>query len=115
MVDPYLRFWLRFVASGGVEEVDKGRGDLLLDRIERGLADVPRSRDRAAGEASVERLLPDGRFGDARYVGGYWTRTNIPEVDLVGAAEREPARGVVVGSIKWRERGVFSVRDTRSP
>jgi uncharacterized protein len=113
VVDPYLRFWLRFVAPGGVEEVDRGRGDLLLARIERdwstfrGVAIEPLVRQ------SVERLLPEERFSDARYVGGYWTRTNVPEVDLVGAAERDPRTVSFVGSIKWRESGVFSVRDTR--
>ncbi len=58
-------------------------------------------------------MLPDPRFGDARYVGSYWTRTNDPEVDLVGAAEPEPTTRVsFVGSIKWRENAPFTRRDT---
>ena len=61
---------------------------------------------------AVERLLPDARFGDARYVGGYWTRTNDVEVDLVGARERAtPKRLAFIGSIKWRERAPFDRQD----
>jgi AAA+ ATPase superfamily predicted ATPase len=112
VADPYLRFWLRFVGPG-VDEIDRGRGDLLLGRIERdwptfrGIAIEPLVR------RSLERLLPDPRFGEARYVGGYWTRTNVPEVDLVGAAEREPSAVSFVGSIKWRENTMFSRADSR--
>jgi uncharacterized protein len=112
VADPYLRFWLRFVGPG-IEEIDRGRGDLLLARIER---DWPAFRGIAIEpivRRSVERLLPDERFGDARYVGSYWTRTNAPEVDLVGADSPEPSSVAFVGSIKWREKAPFSRRDTR--
>jgi AAA+ ATPase superfamily predicted ATPase len=112
VADPYLRFWLRFVGPS-VDEIDRGRGDLPLERIERdwptfrGIAIEPLVR------RSLERVLPDPRFGEARYVGGYWTRTNVPEVDLVGAAEREPSAVSFVGSIKWRENAMFSRADSR--
>jgi hypothetical protein len=112
VADPYLRFWLRFVGPS-VDEIDRGRGDLPLERIERdwptfrGIAIEPLVR------RSLERMLPDPRFGAARYLGGYWTRTNVPEVDLVGAAEREPSAVSFVGSIKWRENAMFSRADSR--
>ena len=75
IVDPYMRFWLRFV-NRRVDLIERGRGSLLLDEFReswpsfRGRAIEPIVRD------SVERLLPDAeRFGGARYAGGYWNRT----------------------------------------
>jgi hypothetical protein len=112
VVDPYLRFWLRFIGPN-IDEIDCGRGDLVVDRIER---DWPTFRGKAIEpviQRSVERLLPDSRFGAARFVGSYWTRTNDPEVDLVGAADRnQPTTVDFVGSIKWRESAPFSRHDT---
>jgi AAA+ ATPase superfamily predicted ATPase len=111
VADPYVRFWLRFIGAH-IEEIDRGRGDLLLERVE---GDWTTFRGRAIEpivRRSIERLLPDERFGDARYVGGYWTRTNVPEVDLVGAAEPRPTNVSFVGSIKWRENAQFTRRDT---
>jgi hypothetical protein len=70
---------------------------------------------------SIFRMLPEERFGDAHYVGGYWTRKGEVEVDLIGAEEKaRPRRVAFVGSIKWRERTPFGERDlgriaTRSP
>lgn len=111
VADPYLRFWLRFVRPG-MEEIERGRSDLVLERIRagwesyRGRAVEPLVRD------AIERLLPDRQFGDARYVGGYWTRTNDVEVDLVGARERTtPHHVAFVGSIKWRDRTPFDRND----
>jgi len=112
VADPYLRFWLRFVGPA-VEEIDRGRSDLLLARIEREWPTFRGAAIEPVVRRSLERLLPDERFGDARYVGGYWTRTNVPEIDLVGAAEPEPTSVSFVGSIKWRENAAFSRRDTR--
>ena len=45
-------------------------------------------------------------------MGGYWTRTNDVEVDLVGA-DRGPVAGRIdfVGSIKWHEDRPFDDRD----
>jgi uncharacterized protein len=74
VLDPYLRFWLRFLGPS-IDEIDRGRGDLVVERIER---DWTTFRGRAIEpviRSAVERLLPDSRFGDARYVGSYWTRT----------------------------------------
>ncbi len=112
VADPYLRFWLRFVGPA-IDEIDRGRGDLALARIEgawsayRGKAIEPIVRD------AIERLLPDTRFGETRYVGGYWTRNNDVEVDLVGADSPDPRSVSFVGSVKWRERSRFDQSDTR--
>jgi hypothetical protein len=45
-------------------------------------------------------------------IGGYWTRTNDPEIDLVGA-DRAPIaqRVTMVGSVKWLENKPFDARD----
>lgn len=111
VADPYLRFWLRFVGPS-MDEIERGRGALVAERIRtawptyRGKAVEPLLRD------ALERLLPDERFGEARYVGGYWTRKGDVEVDLVGAERvARPRRIAFVGSIKWRERGPFDGRD----
>jgi AAA+ ATPase superfamily predicted ATPase len=111
VADPYLRFWLRFVGPR-IEEIDRGRGDLLLERVERDWTSFRGRAIEPVVRRSLERLLPDGRFGAARYVGGYWTRTNVPEVDLVGAADPRPTEVSFVGSIKWRENAHFTRRDT---
>lgn len=116
VADPYLRFWLRFI-DPGLDEIDRGRSDLLIARIERdwpvyrGIAVEPLVRD------ALERLLiePDmaARLGDARVVGGYWTRSNDVEVDLVGAVDTQPESIPFVGSIKWRQRSGFDQRDLK--
>jgi hypothetical protein len=92
--------------------IERRRGDLVCERVMetwsafRGHAIEPIVR------ASIERMLPDERFADARSVGSYWTRTNHPEVDLVGAdRDRGPTNAVFVGSIKWRDRAPFSRED----
>ena len=111
VADPYLRFWLRFIGPN-MQEIERGRGELMVKEIQvswpdyRGKAIEPLLRE------AIERLLPDERFGEARYVGGYWTRTNDVEVDLVGANKQaRPERIDFVGSIKWREHAAFDSRD----
>lgn len=109
--DPYLRFWLRFVA-GSLDTIDRGRGELIL-------ADVRRDWSAFRGRAiepivreGIERLLPNERFGAARYVGGYWNRNNSIEVDLIGG-DRQPAAERIdfIGSVKWRGKEPFDRRD----
>lgn len=111
VVDPYLRFWLRFLQPN-MELIERGRGDVVLERIHeswttfRGRAIEPIVRK------AIERALPDARFGAARFVGGYWTRDNRIEVDLVGGADADRADPVeFVGSIRWREDAVFDRND----
>lgn len=109
--DPYLRFWLRFVEPG-LEEVERGRADLALARVEqnwgtyRGRAVEPLVR------ASIDRLLPDPRLGETLRVGSYWTRSADVEVDLVGSADTGTPRGIpMLGSVKWREHASFDRAD----
>ena len=53
-------------------------------------------------------MLPPG----TDVIGGYWTRSNDPEIDLVGADKAPVARRItLVGSIKWLERDGFDSHD----
>lgn len=111
VTDPYLRFWLTFLGPH-LPEIERGRGDLVLNRINsswtswRGHAIEPVIRE------SLRRLpgkvLPAG----TSVIGGYWTRTNDPEIDIVGA-DREPIakRITLVGSVKWLEARPFDAHD----
>jgi AAA+ ATPase superfamily predicted ATPase len=111
VTDPYLRFWLTFLAPH-LPEVERLRGDLTLGRIKtgwttwRGRAIEPLLRE------SLTRLLPDGSLPSAAALGSYWTRSNNIEIDVVGA-DREPvARELLfLGSIKWLERSAFDSHD----
>jgi uncharacterized protein len=111
IVDPYLRFWLRFVEPS-IELVERGRGSLAVELVR---GDWSAYRGRAVEplvRASIERLLHDERFGDARYAGAYWTRDNRVEVDLVGgrSAAAPPAIDFL-GSVKWRNDAAFDRTD----
>ena len=110
VTDPYMQFWLQFVGPY-LPEIDRGRGDRTLERARlsfsrwRGRAMEPVARE------ALQRLLPLNGV-DAGAVGGYWTRTNVPEIDLIGA-DREPvARSITfAGSIKWLDTAPLSQAD----
>lgn len=104
VVDPALRFWLRYL-DRGLSDVERGRGDLVLDRITR---DWPHYRGRAIEPLVRDALLhalPDDRLADVADVGGWWTRSHDVEVDIVGVDDADhPQRVPVVGTIRWRDR-----------
>ena len=109
--DPYLRFWLSFVGPG-IPAVERGRGDRVLDAVR---TSWPSWRGRAVEPVIREALwrLADDRLpADTHVVGGYWTRTNDPEIDLVGA-DRAPVGKKITfaGSVKWLENKPFDHRD----
>ncbi len=111
IVDPYMRFWLRFVQPS-IELVARGRADLAVKRIEEGWSTFRGKAIEPLVRASVERMLPRTELGDAAFVGSFWTRDNRVEVDLVGGRDSDRAHVVdFVGSIKWRERGSFTRAD----
>jgi hypothetical protein len=111
VTDPYLRFWLTFIQTH-LPEIERMRGDLALARVRRGWtawrgrAVEPLVRD------AVARLLPTGGIAAPSVVGGYWTRTNDIEIDIVGA-DRAPVASelLFLGSIKWLEDASFDAHD----
>jgi AAA+ ATPase superfamily predicted ATPase len=111
ITDPYLRFWLRF-CEPHMAEIERRRGDITLGRIRsgwgayRGRAIEPLVRE------ALARLLPDDQLPAAPVVGGYWTRTNEVEIDLVGADRSPVATSLIfAGSIKWHDRTAFDRHD----
>jgi AAA+ ATPase superfamily predicted ATPase len=111
IADPYLRFWLTFLAPH-MAEIERMRGDLTLQRV---LQNWSGWRVRAVEpliRESLARLLPDDQLPMAPVVGGYWTRSNDVEIDLVGADRGPVAKELVfLGSIKWLEKNRFDDRD----
>jgi hypothetical protein len=109
--DPYLRFWLSFIGPG-IPTVERGRGDRVLDTIRsswtswRGRAIEPVIRE------ALWRLADDHLPEGTHTIGGYWTRTNDPEIDLIGADRSPIAKQITfAGSIKWLENKPFDHRD----
>ncbi|WP_280305535.1 ATP-binding protein [Nocardia neocaledoniensis] len=111
ITDSYLRFWLTFLGPH-LSELDRMRSDLTLARIRegwtswRGRAVEPLIRD------SLARLLPAHGVPAVPAIGGYWTRTNDVEIDIVGA-DREPVAKELafLGSVKWLENSPFDSHD----
>ena len=101
IADPYLRFYLRFLDPAR-SDILRGRAATVIARIGRdwqgyiGTAVEPFVRD------SLERMEPATLFGASR-IGSYWTRTNVPQVDLVGMDDAGPPAVRFIGSIKWRD------------
>jgi AAA+ ATPase superfamily predicted ATPase len=111
VADPYLRFWLRFIGPY-LTEIDRGRADRLLARIDQGWASWRGRAVEPLVREAVHRLLPVSGLPDARVVGGYWTRSNDVEVDLVGGDHEPVAKTLVfLGTIKWRDGQPADVRD----
>jgi len=111
--DPYLRFWLSFISSG-IPAVERGRGERVLASIRaswtswRGRAVEPAIRDALWRMSADDEPLPAG----TDVIGGYWTRTNDPEIDIVGADRSPIAKKItLVGSVKWLENKPFDHRD----
>ncbi|WP_084963721.1 ATP-binding protein [Thermoactinospora rubra] len=109
LADPHLRFWLAFIGPH-MAEIERGRGDLVMRRLRqswtawRGMAVEPLVRE------SLRRM--DGMPEETGAIGSYWTRSNNPQIDLVGA-DREPVakRITMAGSIKWLEDRPFDDHD----
>lgn len=111
VADPYLRFWLRFLTDH-VADIARGRGDLVVAHINGAWQDYAGVAVEPLVRQSIEKLLPDPRFGAARYVGSYWTRDHSVQVDLIGTAHVQKRQRVeLVGSIKWRDRKQFGAGD----
>lgn len=111
VTDSYLRFWLTFLRPH-LAEVDRLRSDLTLARIERTWSDWRGRAVEPLAREALACLLPARGIPAAPVVGGYWTRSNDVEIDIVGA-DREPVatRLLFLGSVKWLETGQFDGHD----
>ena len=111
VADPHLRFWLAFLGPY-LSEIERGRGDLTLARI-RSSWNSWRGRAIESVVRETLRRLPDGYLPPGTgAIGGYWTRTNDPEIDIVGADRAPIAKTLtLVGSIKWQENRPFDAHD----
>ncbi|MFB0625820.1 ATP-binding protein [Streptomyces sp. AB3(2024)] len=109
--DPYLRFWLSFIGPG-IPAVERGRGDRVLETIRAGWTSWRGRAVEPVVRESLWRLADDRLPEGTNTVGGYWTRTNDPEIDIIGADRAPIAKKItVVGSIKWLENKPFDHRD----
>ncbi len=88
------------------------RSDLTLARIERGWSDWRGRAVEPLVREALARLLPAQGIPAAPVVGGYWTRGNDVEIDIVGA-DRQPVATelLFLGSVKWLEKGQFDGHD----
>ena len=111
ITDSYLRFYFAFLSSH-LAELDRMRSDLTLERIRRGWTAWRGRAIEPLVRESLMRLLPSHGIPAASAVGGYWTRSNDVEIDLVGA-DREPVAKELsfLGSIKWLENSPFDAHD----
>lgn len=100
IADPGLRFWLAFVEPA-LAEVDRAQPAPALARVERGYASWRGRAVEPVVRAALQRLLPDAGWPEVTDVGGWWPRTNVPELDLVGTAG-VPGPVRLVGTVKWR-------------
>lgn len=104
VADPYLRFWLRFIASS-VPALERGRGDIVQRHIRESWRSFAGHAIEPVVRGAVQALLPDRRFGGAEFVGSFWNREGSIEVDLVGGRGQTESEQIdFVGSIKWRDR-----------
>jgi hypothetical protein len=88
------------------------RSDLALERVRAGWAGWRGRAIEPLVRESLVRLLPAEGLPAAPAIGGYWTRSNDVEIDLVGA-DREPVAKqlLFLGSIKWLETAPFDQHD----
>jgi AAA+ ATPase superfamily predicted ATPase len=112
VADHFLRFWLRF-CQPVLADVSRGRGDLALDRWRDGWSSYRgRAIEPVIHEALARLAADDPRLGGAGAVGGWWNRTNRPEVDLVGVDRADRPRKVAfTGTVKWRGNVPLGERD----
>lgn len=114
ITDTYLWFWLNLLQPV-LGMVQRGRGDRAVRRV---MASWPSWRGRAVEplvRESLARLIPDTDWTDPDStveVGGFWTRSNDVEIDLVGADRSPIAKRIgYLGSVKWHETAPLARKD----
>lgn len=103
--DPYLRFWLRFIEPIR-GEIDRGLGASRASGIAAAFPDYAGHAVEPIVRRGLERMSAAGdrRLRGARVVGGFWTKDNQTEIDLVGAdRDAPPVKKIAfIGTVKWR-------------
>jgi AAA+ ATPase superfamily predicted ATPase len=111
VTDSYLRFWFAFLGPH-LTEIDRMRSDLTINHIRNGWTSWRGRAIEPLARESLARLLPAHGIPAASAVGGYWTRTNDVEIDIVGADRAPIAKELLfLGSIKWFENSAFDDHD----
>ena len=110
IADPSLRFWLAFVEPA-LNEVDRGQPELAMDRVRRGYESWRGRAIEPVVRSALERLLPDPQWPSTGQVGGWWPRSNSPEIDMVGTDARPAQEVTFVGTIKWRNSATLGGAD----
>lgn len=114
VADPYLRFWLQFIGPH-FAELERGRGDRIVARITAGWTSWRGRAIEPVIREAINRLQPINDLPESGTVGGYWTRTNVPEIDIVGADHGPVAKKVhFAGTIKWLENSPLDQHDLNS-
>ncbi len=98
VVDPYFRFWFRFIESNR-STIDRGLGERLIDgviepQLDSHLGPVfeELARDFTVG------LLAEGEL-DGLDVGSWWSTDGKHEIDIVTVAQKAITN---IGTVKWR-------------
>jgi AAA+ ATPase superfamily predicted ATPase len=111
IADSYLRFWHRFIRPS-IPAIERGRGDVVYQHVRDSWQAYAGRAIEPIVRGAILSLLPDERFGEAAFVGGFWNRDHSIEVDLVGGRDASGSDVIdFVGSIKWRLRGDFTRAD----
>jgi hypothetical protein len=111
VADPYLRFYLAYLAAG-LPLVERGRGDLLLRQVQRSWSTWRGRAVEPVVREALLRIAPELGWPEAEAVGGWWNRQNNPEIDVVGADRAGVANRIMfAGSIKWQTTKPFSSHD----
>lgn len=106
--DPYLRFWLRFVESQ-LANIARGRPDIARSVLRRGWSAWRGKAIEPVVHEALFRLAPEvPELADVVKVGGWWTRHNRPEVDIVATRDSQGRDVLALGSVKWRDATRFT-------
>ena len=110
IVDPYLHFWLRFIAPF-LSEIDRGCSELVIERIGQEWNNFSARAVIPVVAEAINRRLPDPALDGAAYTGSFWTRGG-KQVDLVGVDDRRnPTQVNFIGAIKWVENELYGSGD----
>lgn len=109
--DPYLRFWFRFVEPQ-LANIARGRADLAVAGLRRGWPSWRGKAIESTVHEGLLRMAPDmAALADVVQVGGWWNRSNNPEVDIVAARDTTGRNIAAVGTVKWRENTPITRND----